>query len=333
MNRFKNILCIIEPDDTFRPALERAITLAENNQAALTVIDVVEHIPPAASASYGGLSPDILYEELIPATLQAEITNARTRRLEELLVPYRERIDVELKVLKGIPFLEIIREVLRCDYDLLIKVAESQNWLARMLGSDDMHLLRKCPCPVWLIKPNSPQTHQRILAAIDTDDADSGADIKQQNNLSCEVLKIASSLAVANFAELHIVHAWEAPGESTMRGVFMDTPDDQVNAYVEQVYQQHKVSLDNLMEVMANTEEEDAMSYLKPKVHIVKGWARKEIPLLTKQLNVDLLVMGTVARTGIPGYFIGNTAESILNQIDCSVMAIKPSGFVTPVSL
>ena len=36
--------------------------------------------------------------------------------------------------------------------------------------------------------------------------------------------------------------------------------------------------------------------------------------------------------TGIPGFIMGNTAEMILNQIDCSVLAIKPPDFVTPIT-
>ncbi|HOO52306.1 MAG TPA: universal stress protein [Alphaproteobacteria bacterium] len=43
------------------------------------------------------------------------------------------------------------------------------------------------------------------------------------------------------------------------------------------------------------------------------------------------MVMGTVGRTGIPGFFIGNTADSVLRQVGCSVLAIKPKGFSTPV--
>ena len=43
--------------------------------------------------------------------------------------------------------------------------------------------------------------------------------------------------------------------------------------------------------------------------------------------------MGTVCRTGIAGFFIGNTAESILQQVDCSVLTVKPDGFVSPVVL
>jgi universal stress protein E len=43
--------------------------------------------------------------------------------------------------------------------------------------------------------------------------------------------------------------------------------------------------------------------------------------------------METVGRTGIPGLLMGNTAETILQQVNCSVLAIKPPGFVTPVTL
>jgi nucleotide-binding universal stress UspA family protein len=75
------------------------------------------------------------------------------------------------------------------------------------------------------------------------------------------------------------------------------------------------------------------LDYLKPQTHLVKGLARKEIPALANQIEADMVVMGTVVRTGIPGFIMGNTAETILNQIDCSVLAIKPSGFVTPITL
>ena len=45
------------------------------------------------------------------------------------------------------------------------------------------------------------------------------------------------------------------------------------------------------------------------------------------------VVVATGARTGIPGFLIGNTAESILDSIDCPVLAVKPRSFVTPVAL
>jgi len=53
----------------------------------------------------------------------------------------------------GTGFLQIIRTVLRNGHDLVIKPAENPDFIERLFGSDDMHLLRKCPCPVWLTKP------------------------------------------------------------------------------------------------------------------------------------------------------------------------------------
>jgi nucleotide-binding universal stress UspA family protein len=54
---------------------------------------------------------------------------------------------------------------------------------------------------------------------------------------------------------------------------------------------------------------------------------------MVQREHVDLLVLGTVCRTGVPGFLIGNTAERILNQGNCSVLTGKPDGFLTPVKL
>jgi universal stress protein E len=66
-------------------------------------------------------------------------------------------------------------------------------------------------------------------------------------------------------------------------------------------------------------------------VHLLEGEAGILIPKLAEEQQIDLIVMGTVARTGIEGYFIGNTAETVLNHASCSVLSVKPDGFVSPV--
>ena len=99
------------------------------------------------------------------------------------------------------------------------------------------------------------------------------------------------------------------------------------------VERHHRERLDALIRETADRLGPQATRYLKPNAHLVKGWARKEIPDLVRRIGADLVVMGTVARTGIGGLLMGNTAEMILSQIDCSVLAAKPEGFVTPVTL
>lgn len=67
-------------------------------------------------------------------------------------------------------------------------------------------------------------------------------------------------------------------------------------------------------------------------VHHQRGTPAVGIAELTRDLQIDIVVMGTVARVRISGFIIGNTAENILSQGSCSVLTLKPHGFVSPVS-
>ena len=90
----------------------------------------------------------------------------------------------------------------RNDYDLVIKPARGYSRLSAMLfGSTDLHLLRKCPCPVWIDRPTQARTYQRVLAAVDPFDDESG-------NLQRLILDLATSLAAREQAEIEVVHAW-----------------------------------------------------------------------------------------------------------------------------
>lgn len=323
MTIFKDILCVVNTKDDCTAALERAVTLAENNQASLTVLDVVNRVTAGIGMPDGGP---------ISAELQSRMVTAHLQTLETLIQPYQKQVPITVEVRNGTRFLEIIRKVLSDGHDLVIKVPEKPAWLDRLFGSDDMNLLRECPCPVWLVKPQAEKSYRRILAAVDIDDTYPPAELKSQHALNQKVLEMAASLALSDFAELHVVHAWHAIGESAMRGALMHTPEAEIIAYVEQVRDRFETSLDKLVKEATDKLGQEAVEYISPRTHMVKGWARKEIPLLAEQIGADVIVMGTVARTGIPGFLMGNTAETILSQIDCSVLAIKPPGFDTPVT-
>ena len=324
MKRFKNILCVVEPGETSEHLLERAVNLAENNQAELTVTMVTDQIPTNAT----------IFDEVASATdIQSALITASEKDLESKVEPYRKRVNIKTRVLTGTPFLVIIRAVLQGKHDLLIKLSDTDDWLDRFFSSDDMHLFRKCPCPIWIIKPHAKKTFNRILVSVDVNDSGSPEEQSSQHALNQQTLEMGCSLALSDFAELHIVHVWHAIGESAMRGAFLDTSEEKIAAYTEQIRQKRLTSVDNLLKNVADKLGKDSLDFIKPKTHLIKGWARKEIPELAKKIDADLVVMGTVARTGIHGFFMGNTAETILNQIDCSVLAIKPPGFETPITV
>jgi len=325
MKRFNNILCVTEPQAVGQCAIECAVALAENNQASMTVATVTERVPAGIEIPVLGSSP---------GHVRAKLMDAEAQRLNTLIAPYRARLKINTKVLVGTSFLEIIREVMRSEHDLVVKCSGSQEWLGHLFADDDMNLLRKCPCPVWLVKPETPQSNRRILAAVDVEDDYPPAELKTRQALNDMVMELAGSLAVSEFAELHVAHAWEAFGESTLRhSGFMSRPEAEVDVYVEQAHQRHAELLDALVQKSRSNLEQDAMDYIRPQLHLLKGSARRVIPELAKRLEIDCIVMGTVARTGVPGFIMGNTAETILQLIDCSVLAVKPEGFSTPVTL
>ncbi|HHL45226.1 MAG TPA: universal stress protein, UspA [Gammaproteobacteria bacterium] len=324
MQRFKDILCVVVADSRSETALRRAVTLAENNQASLTVISVIDEIPSDMK---------LLNRALWPADFRQKRMLEQQKRLQKRIDPWDKSGKIRIRVLVGIPFLQIIREVLRNGHDLVIKMAESGGLMDRVFGSDDMHLLRKCPCPVWLVKPESGKTYRRILAAVDVDDYYSQEELDTRRLLNVQILEMASSLALSEFAELYIVHAWDDIGENAMRHPFADIPEEQITTYIEEAKQRHRQHLNLLMNETINKLGNNALEYLKPQIFLLKGSPRKEIPAFAAEIGVDLVIMGTVARTGIPGFFMGNTAETILNRLDCSILAVKPPGFATPVTL
>ena len=308
MKRFKNILYVTEAEAEQTSAVERAVSLAENNHAKLTVINV---IPP------------------VPNEFLTDTVDRQMQIMESLIRAWRQRLKIQLEVQTGPVFLEVIRAVLRNGHDLVIKTAENPDFLKRLFGSDDIHLLRKCPCPVWIMKSPEKSNYNCIMAAVDFDPLKS---IAVEQALNQEILDLSSSLALSEFASLHIVHAWEAFPAGIMRSR-SDNTAETISAYIEKEHSLHQNGLYMLSEGLRERIGTEAYDYLSPRVHLPKGQAQKKIAAMADELRADLVVMGTVARTGISGFIIGNTAEAVLDQLACSVLAVKPPGFVTPVKL
>jgi len=324
MKRFKDILYVMASDSTNDVALNHAVVLANNNQANLTVIKIIDNMP--TSIQLHGHS-------LFTETFRKKLVTEHTAKMQTLVSSLEHKTEIKTKTLIGTSFIEIIREVLRNNIDLVVKTAENGSLVDRLFGSDDMHLLRKCPCPVWLIKSTSPYKHQRIIAAVDIDDFNQSEELNTREQLNLQILEMASSLALSEFAELHIANAWEEISEGLLKSISIGIQESDIVTFIEQERLQHQQNLNELITELMTNIGPNTMEYIKPQTHLLKGIAHREIPLLAKNIKADLVVMGTVARTGISGFFMGNTAETILNQLNCSVLAIKPRGFKTPITL
>lgn len=318
MQRFKNILYVVGGDPGETCGVARALALARANNARLTIAGLAELPPPDLPLPAGGLSAD---------AIKTAILGHLEGRLREVAGGL-DGFTVETQVLTGTPFLEVIRAVLRNGHDLVVKCVDATAGGRRPLGSDDLHLLRKCPCPVWLNRPESPSGYRCVLAAVDVERLYPPREQQTRWGLSRQILEMACSLARRENAELHVAHVWHATGEGLLRGGLLGTPEAEIEAYLAAERRRHAAALGDLIDEVAQVTGIPA----RPVRHLPKGWPREELPALARRIGADVLVLGTVARTGVPGLLIGNTAESVLNQVDCAVLALKPEGFVTPVT-
>ena len=318
MQSFKNILYVNESNVEQSATLARAVSLAEKNQAVLTVVDVVPiqvvqvdmALPPGGPVS---------------TRLQAIIVADRRSAMQTMLRPFRGRLSIRVDVLIGRTFIEVIRAVIKNGHDLVIKPAENPSWSHMLFGSDDLQLLRQCPCPTWLMKASEKSNYQNIVAAIDFDPLCPSI---TERDLNSEIFNIAGRIALSEGASLHFVHAWEPFGEKTMISRGGATEENSAD-YAAKEHAQHQKGLFILAEELRESIGNDAYISLTPSFHLPQGSAKKLIASLAIELKADLLVMGTVARTGVMGLIIGNTAETILDQLSCSVLTMKPPGFKT----
>lgn len=307
MQRFNNMLVVVggEPDDA---ALRRGVELALQNQAALTLIDVVAPVRGGWLAAVTEPSAE---------ALQAELVQQRREELLRLAAEYvATGTEPNVVVRVGKPAAEIVAEAIRGKHDLVLKVANTQRGIRHRLGSVTRSLMRICPCPVWAVQPGSTARYQNILAAIDP-----LADDPQHEQLNQQIAELSVAMARRESARLQLVSVWSVPMEHTLRsrlGVeacqrLIDAAEARVRRTVQRWQHDH---LPNDLAV---------------EVHLLRGAASATIAEVAERFDIDLIVMGTVCRGGLSALLVGNTAEHLLASVTCGVLALKPPGFISPV--
>ena len=323
MKKFNNIVYVLndrinESSTTFL----RAVSLARINQADLTLMRIIPNMPTVISSKLTSSSEK---------ELQNKVLAQEHAKLQTLITSLDAALDIKTEVKIGKKYIEVIRAVKAHKYDLLLKEVENIDWLERLFGSEDMHLLRKCPCPVLLMKKNEKSAYKNIMVAIDFDDDFDKHEYSYNDELNQKLLQCAISLSLSDFTTLHLVNVFDVP-HSGYISLWADQPDKIEKELFETEYRTRQYKMNALLEALKLNIGAELFEYLSPQTQLVQGTPSHQLPKLAEEINADLVIMGTVARSGIAGILIGNTAENVLSQLQCSVLAIKPRDFVSPVS-
>ena len=189
---------------------------------------------------------------------------------------------------------------------LVVKQHVPDNPLKKaLLTPEDWKLLRYCPGPVLMVKTDTPWTGGVILAAVDVGNSDA-----EHRTLHSGI--VSHGYDIANLAKgtLHVISAHPSPMLSAADPTFQlkETIEARYRAQCKAFQAEYDVSDDRL--------------------HVEEGPADVLIPYTAQKLSAVVTVVGTVARTGLSGALIGNTAEVVLDALESDVLVLKPDDVI-----
>lgn len=226
--------------------------------------------------------------------------------------------DVTGDVRRGTPVVQVVREAINGEHDLVIKEAQAKA-SDIVFGSLDMRLLRYCPVPFWLSHPNSKgHDCRRVLVALNPDAG------KKEMMLNARLLQHASAVAIGFNSKLYVVGAYQSHVTA-----FPLLDRDSLKRM-----EQHSANAQSLARGKLDSLIRGGKKAIDPKHIILDDGPPGEVILgAVRKVKPDLLVMGSVARHGPSGLLVGNAAERVFRQVSCSILTIKPQNFVTPIEV
>lgn len=137
-------------------------------------------------------------------------------------------------------------------------------------------------------------------------------------------LGVALSQAFRFDSEVYLLHVTDRPGSKTYE-------DNAATAGAADAIEADEAALLELYERVSNqVAEHTGLSQLsegKRKIRIGGGAPAPEIVKAAEDAHVDMIVMGTHGRTSIKEFFVGSTAEQVVKNATCAVLAVKPAGY------
>jgi universal stress protein E len=208
----------------------------------------------------------------------------------------------------------VVRRAERIGADLVIAAAHKHGFAHRVfLKNTDKELIRQCPCPLLLVKSIRSYSGSVVLAAVDPFHAHA-----KPADLDVLLLQMGNTLAHLFKGSLHVVHAYApllgmVPLPTAMAIPAIAPPDAE---------QAHAELIANELSSLATG------AGVPPQAcHLRMGVIASELCAVARDTHASLVVMGAVSRSALRRIFLGSTAETVLDDLKCDVLVLKPRGF------
>jgi len=295
-----NILIVIDPEESNYTALER-----------------IKEIPATADVDY---KVD-LYFDAAPVTARKANSNslresiaAKQAAVDKLVTPYKEmgyRITTSVIQIHRL-YEDIIKSARDYKADFVFKSVRQHAPLKRMFyTSTDWNLIRMCPTALLLVRDQGTVRGKPVIASVNIDDED-----PEHQELNRIVLAQANALAEVLGAKVHLIYAY---GPAVVMGDGADPMAYQIAKDKHDAEFKKAKALASVNNVLASNTK------------LREGTPATIVTEYAEEISAGIIVLGTVARNGASGLFIGNTAESMLEKTHRDMFVIKLESFVSPV--
>ncbi|PWI34138.1 universal stress protein UspE [Vibrio albus] len=308
MSIYSKILVVADVNNEVQPALARAIQLSQKS-ACKSHITFFLSIYDFSYEMTSMLSSDERN------AMRKGVVQQREAWMKEVAQPYiNDSIDFDVKVVwHNRPYEAIISEVFSGSHDILIKSTRKHDVLESVIFTPtDWHLLRKCPCPVLLVKNHDWPENGNIIASVHV-----GSENPTHQELNDSMVEQLKSLCIRLDAKPYLANCYPV----TPANITIELPEFDPATYTDAVRGHHLKSMKALRNKYGIPEEQ---------TRVEQGLPEDIIPYLAKELDAGLVILGTTGRTGLSAVFIGNTAEHVIDKINCDVLALKPKGYISP---
>jgi universal stress protein E len=301
------LVAVKDPQARALPAVNKAAQIAKGLNAQLTLFHDIA--TPLYAEALQGRGVDL-------GAVKREVQTARREQLEKLATRIRKHdIDVDVAADWDFPPAEaIIRKAQRISADLL--VVENHHGSGRhparwLLAYTDWELLRLCPIPVLLVKNRQMYHRPRVLAAVDP-----GHAYAKPSNLDRQILRAGAQLVHALRGELHALNVFHPP--LAMMPTMPDGPLADLEAGHANLERTARRQLEKLV---------DGFDVKRSHCHLVQGRPSEAIPATAKRERSAIVAMGVVSRSGLKRFFVGNTAEFVMDAVTADILVVKPADF------
>ena len=283
-------------------ALRQAIRIAERNQATLRVVHVLET-----------LVVEDLEEALGPfqTDLRPGLIRDAGKTWNEFTADIPGASGLELAVEIDNPVFAILRRVREQSVDLLILGTHGTSPPDRGAGTLATACVRKAMASVLLVRDPHTGPFTSIVACIDF------------SATSRKALEQAVRMAEHDAAVLHVLHVFNAPWHRLhYRAPTPQAAPDYQKQYRDGLRRRLEAFCEPLHGEMARLETRYAVFDVAGHGHGITEFV--------KQVGGDLVVLGTRGRTNLRDLLLGSTAERVVRDAPCSILAVKPEGFEHP---